>query len=135
MQPRRFSAPAADWWQAVNAAELGGYWSGEVAAAAMVGGIRPASQTLYIAPARMAAALQVLTQKHRLRPDPDGMVEVLEAFWDPSVEGGETPAPGRTDLAPPVLVYADLVATLDADHLAAATQLRKARIKDVLDRF
>ncbi len=135
LQPRRFSAPAADWWQAVNAAELGGYWSGEVAAAAMVGGIRPASQTLYIAPARMAAALQVLTQKHRLRPDPDGMVEVLEAFWDPSVEGGETPAPGRTDLAPPVLVYADLVATLDANHLAAATQLRKARIKDVLDRF
>jgi len=62
-------------------------------------------------------------------------VEVLEAFWDPSVEGGETPAAGRIDLAPPVLVYADLMATLDADHLAEATQLRKARIKDVLDRF
>ncbi|WP_454766403.1 type IV toxin-antitoxin system AbiEi family antitoxin [Cupriavidus campinensis] len=130
LQPRRFSAPAADWWQAVNAAELGAYWSGEVAAAAMVGGIRPASQVLYVPPARMGAVAQVLSQKSRLRPDPDGAVEVLEAFWDPSVDDASRPG-----LAPPVLVYADLLATLHTDHLAVATQLRKARIKDVLDRF
>lgn len=130
LNPRRFGAPAADWWQAVNVAELGGHWSGEVAAAAMVGGIRPASQTLYVAPGKMAAALQALAHRHKLRPDPDGAVEVLESFWDPSIDNAERP-----DLAPAVLVYADLMATLHADHLAVATQLRRARIKDALDRF
>ncbi|MGO4307738.1 type IV toxin-antitoxin system AbiEi family antitoxin [Cupriavidus sp. RAF12] len=130
LQPRRFSAPNPEWWRSVGVVDLGASWGGEVAAESMVGGLRPEWQTLYVFPSRMAQAMQGLTQKHKLRPNPEGAVEVLEAFWDPSIDKS-----AGAGLVPPVLVYADLMATLSAADLEVAAQLRKGIIKDVLDQF
>ena len=59
--------------------------------------------------------------KARMRLATDGNTEVLQAFWHPELV--EKP----TTIAPPLLVYADLMATVDPRNLEAA--------KEVYDRF
>ena len=67
-------------------------------------------------------------QAHRLRADPQGQVETLEAFW--KLPGADT-AP---DLVPPLLVYADLMATLDPRNLEVAKQIRAQYVEHALRR-
>jgi hypothetical protein len=54
----------------------------------------------------------------RLRPDPNGNVEILKRFWK-----FEETTPG---MVPPILVYADLLATGDARCLEAAEMMYDA---------
>jgi hypothetical protein len=131
LQARRFAAPDPDCWRNVSADGLAGMaWGGEVAAAAMTGALRPQTQTLYAAPAAMAAGLRHLLQTQRLRPQPDGPVEILEAFWSPATSAVAPPG-----LAPAVVVYADLMASLSARNLEVAAQLREGELRRVLDQF
>lgn len=141
LQPRRYAASSADWWQALPAddlATLNAYWGGEVAARAWRGDLRtevrpavqPETQTLYVAPSRMAQTIQALTLRHRLKPNANGPIEILESFWDASIDD-----PARPGLVPPVLVYADLMATLQARNLDVAAELRKGELKEGLDQF
>lgn len=59
---------------------------------------------------------------NRLRPDERGAVEVLEAFSRP-IEDGDAAA----QTAPPLLVYADLMATGDPRNLEEARLVRERR--------
>jgi len=88
--------------------EVGGLWSGDVAGARLTDHMSPATFTLYTKqPTRkLVAAL-------RLRSDPAGNVEILDRFW--SFESGLEP-----DLVPPVLAYADLLASGDSRAAEAA---------------
>lgn len=63
---------------------------------------------------------------HRLRADPKGNVEILDAFWDLPDD------PAHPDVVPPGLVYADLVATLDPRNLDTAKLLRERFIDHAL---
>lgn len=122
LNARRFHAPDPNWWQTVKPVELDGWWSGEIAADRMTGILKAATQTLYIAPDAAQRSLQTLVTRHRLRPDPQGPIEILDAFWN-------TPrSERRPDLAPPVLVYADLMASLDSRNLAVAKMIREQEI-------
>jgi hypothetical protein len=51
----------------------------------------------------------------------DGNTEILEMFWHPELVNQPT------DIAPPLLVYADLTATTDGRNIEAA--------KEVYERF
>ncbi len=126
LHAQRFQAPRADWWEQADFDQTGVCWSGEVAAFRMHGYLQPATQMLYVAPAVMPRTLRSLVSTHRLRPDPSGSVEIVEAFWNLG-DAGPT--------VPPLLVYADLMATLDPRNREAAKEIRDREIQLVLDQF
>jgi hypothetical protein len=127
LNPRRFRAPDPGWWEQARLPD-GARWGGEVAAARLTDHLKPAAATIYLEPAKTREALATLVPEHRLRADPQGTVEVLDAFWKLPEQG----TPG--DLVPPLLVYADLMATLDPRNLEVARRIREQYIEHALRR-
>lgn len=116
---RVFQAPTISWWHELDFAQYGLVLGGEAAAARVTGIIEPQTVTLYGA---KAASLRFMTQQP-MRSAPDGNVEILSKFWN-----FESAPP---ELAPPLLIYADLLATGDARCLEAAQDMEGR----LLDRF
>ena len=98
LRTRRFVAKDHTWWEDAKPEDFGGYWGGEVAAAKLMGDLIPKTATLYLPEERNA-----FLAKHRLRADPQGPIEVLDAFWE-LPQNREIP----DGIAPPLLIYADL---------------------------
>lgn len=121
---RRFRAPSPDWWQSLDVGGLGAAWGSEVAASKMTGYLKPVTQTLYAPAAAMDDVIGTLVKQHRLRPDPQGEVEILEKFWHWPADGG---------IAPPLLVYADLLAILDPRAQETARMIKERFIDPVFD--
>lgn len=122
LNPRRFKAENPAWWKTATIHNLGAYWGGEVAAERLTQYLKPANCTLYIRPEKAKEALRELAAKHRLRADPNGNVEILDTFWNLPDN------PDHPDVVPPLLAYADLVATLDPRNLEAARLVREQYI-------
>ena len=114
LNTRRFNAPEPDGWQTVDLTQYGAQWGAEVAAAKLTGYLRPETATLYLHKENGKRNLTRLVAEHRLRPAPDGDIEILDAFWH---FDDEQP---MTATVPPLLAYADLIATLDPRNLEAA---------------
>lgn len=115
---QRFAADDPAWWQRAELPAAHAWWSGEVAAAKLTGQLRPAAQTLYVEPAARAATMMELVKRHRLRADPAGALEIVDAFWHlDAVRMAEV-------TAPPLLVYADLQRTRDPRNAEAAALIR-----------
>ena len=125
LNQHRFRATDPNWWQKTGLPD-GALWGGEVAANKLTGHLRPATCTIYIDPARRREGVAQLVREHRQRADPDGEVEILDTFWN---FPGEAKQP---DLVPPLLVYADLVATLDPRNLEIAKRIREEHLQDAL---
>jgi len=107
---RRFRVPDGDWWKTARPEDFGGYWGGEIAAAKCLGELVPKTATLYLPEDRNG-----FLAKHRFRADPQGPIEVLDAFWQlPQVPEN------LAGLVPPLLVYADLHAIGDPRTLEQA---------------
>lgn len=90
----------ADWWQL--RLWPGTYWSGESAADALTGDLRPATLTLYTDQDRAS-----LLKTYKLLPDPNGPVEVNRLFWKEIPDSSDIP------IVPLLLLYADLLAIDD----------------------
>lgn len=114
----RFSSPDPYWWEHTDIAGLHAAWGSEVAAAKMFKHLKPSTQTLYVDPMEMRRVITILAKHTRLRPDPDGPIEILEKFWSPVIES----APG---LVPPLLVYSDLLALLDPRAKETANMIKE----------
>ncbi|MCE1194526.1 MAG: hypothetical protein LWW96_20465 [Acidovorax sp.] len=101
LHPQRYSCVGRDWRKTVHPDGVREVWGGEVAAQILTNYLIPETGRLYT-----WAPRSTLMQAHRLRPDPRGDIEILDAFW---------PRPGPTveNTAPPLLVYADLMAMND----------------------
>jgi len=108
----RYAAPDPYWWDHAQVRDFRAFWGAEVAAARLTGYLKPEFVTVYIRdlPGRFLAA-------HQLRTDPKGNVEVLEAFWNPACDGM------GAEVVPPLLVYADLLATGDPRNIEVAKQI------------
>ena len=108
----RYRAPEPDWWRTVNPRQYDGVFGGETAEALLTGTLRPGIATIYLAepPGRFILDNRLLTIA-------DGTVEVRQKFWAFDYPW-DKPA-----LAPPVLIYADLLATGDARCLEAAQRV------------
>lgn len=98
---RRFTAPDRDWWRNLDIAQYQAYWGGEVAAEKLTGYLKPERITVYL-----DGKADKLILANRLRPDVNGEIELLDAFWATEKEQPE-------DTVPPLLVYADLMAIDD----------------------
>lgn len=132
LNPRRFTAENPDWWKTAKLDDLGAYWGGEVAANKLTQYLKPANCTLYIKPERTKDTLRELVAQHRMRADPDGNIEILDAFWN---FPGNPGYPDYPQIAPPIVAYADLVATLDPRNLEAAKLIREKYIDHALRQF
>ena len=89
------------------------YWGGEIAAEMLTGYLKPERITIYI-----EGKPDKLILAHRLRPDENGEIEILETFW--ATDEARQP----NDAVPPLLVYADLMATTDPRNIETAKLIR-----------
>lgn len=85
-------------------------WGGEEGAYRLDGYLKPASATLYSWTPR-----HILMGRYRLKPDPQGLIEILDAFWRPEVFRGIE--------APALLIYADLINSADSRNHEAAERI------------
>ncbi len=122
----RFRSPGQGlWWKQVDPQVFGGQWGGEVAASQLGSVLVPERSVLYLQPGAMRLGLAQLVKTQGLRSDPEGDVEVVEAFWtneSPGLGGATVPIP---------LAIADLLASLDARNIEAARELREIWLRGV----
>lgn len=112
LHPRRFhaDAPLVELkWASPFAA-----WGGEVAADRLVHNLKPVRWTLYVNPENRVGITRELASLAKLRANPAGNLEIIDAFWkmDPT---------SRT--VPALLIYADLVASRDPRNLEVAQEI------------
>ncbi len=108
----RYRAADPGWWMKAEIAKYQACWGGEVAAARLTQYLKPEQITIYT---REKPAELLLV--NRLKKDPDGDVEILEAFWQ--MEKDEF----YPDLAPALLIYADLMATGEPRNVETARMI------------
>lgn len=123
---RRFSAPDAHWWEDIDLSGFAPAWGSEVAARKMIRHLKPATQTLYVPANEMDGVVKALVKQCRLKPDDDGDIELLEKFWH--WEPGAMP-----DVAPPLLVYSELLAIMDPRAQETAQLIRERYIDTTFD--
>ena len=111
---QRFAVGDPSWWQHADLPAGQAWWGGEVAAAKLTGQLRPAAQTLYVEPSARPDVTMALAKRHRLRADPAGTLEIIDAFWHLDETRMEKV------MAPPLLVYADLQRTREPRNAQAA---------------
>jgi hypothetical protein len=117
----RYYVAGFEGWKNWPIAQYGALWGGEPAAAMLTEYLRPGEMTLY---AEKMPSLLAARQKFMKEVGPRHMaaVEVRRRFWHfPS-------DPERSNIAPPLLVYADLLATGDARCIETAKMIYKAYI-------
>jgi hypothetical protein len=105
----RFEATNPNWWKEIDLKAYGAYWGGEVAAANLTGYLKPAKATIYT-----NEPIGELVLKNRLRKAEQGNVEILTLYWNFKYELADR------DIVPPILVYADLMATGDHRNIETA---------------
>jgi hypothetical protein len=126
LNARRFRAENPEWWKQVDLTGLRAYWGGEIAAHRLTNYLKPTTCTIYIErdqnKAEPTRGLAKLVAANRLRADLEGDIEVLDAFWY------LPPTIAYPDVVPPILAYADLIATLDPRNLEVAKLIREQYI-------
>lgn len=105
----RFRTDTRNWWKHIQPADFGALWGGEIAAAELTGYLKPERYTVYT-----DQLLGKLIYKFKFQKDPNGNVEILMPFWTFKWELA------KKGIVPPLLIYADLVATSDARAIEAA---------------
>ena len=120
LNARRFTASTRDWWKDLDVSRYRAWWGGEIAAEKLTGYLKPERIILYV-----EGKPDELILAKRLRPDANGEIELLEAFWTTT---GRRP---HDDVAPPLLVYADLMATTDPRNIETAKLIREHELAQV----
>jgi hypothetical protein len=98
------------------------YWGGEPAADRLTHVLRPKAFTIYT-----AGDWRPLAAAYRMRAHPRGNVEVVKAFWNFTLDGLDP------EIAPPLLVYADLMATDDGRNVEVADLIYERHIRPKLN--
>jgi hypothetical protein len=107
-------------------APLNAYWGGEPAAEKLTHYLKPAHFTIYT-----GEPIAKLVAAGRMRAEAGGNVEILEKFWN--FPAGPTDKNGAPDIVPPILAYADLLATHDGRNAEAARMIYEQRIGPAFD--
>jgi hypothetical protein len=109
---RKLTTNQSDWWKNETFDPLHVVLGGEPAADRLTNYLKPGTITLYARD--HPRPLNDIVARHRLLTDPEGEVEVLEAFWPAEIAAD---SPGLT---PTLLIYADLIAKGDARCIETA---------------
>ena len=124
LNPKRFHAPDPNWWHQIDITQYDAQWGGETAADKLTGHLRPDIVTIYMRPEDARRNLTKMVVDNKLHADPAGEIEVLTAFWN--FPDDVT----RHDIVPPILVYADLLATMDPRNYETARMIYEEKIRD-----
>jgi hypothetical protein len=103
-----FQISEPDWQKKIDLEKVNALWGGEVAAQNLTQYLKPGKFTIYTSDFWETVKYM---QKQKLRRSYEGEIEVLEKFWNFDDD--------KTNV-PPLLVYADLIATTDARNLETA---------------
>lgn len=106
---RRFHAENPEWWKTADLRPFNALWGGDVAGDRLTGHLKPGEITVYA-----KGIPGPLLQAQRMRAEPAGEVILVEAFWN------FPPTDAEKDTVPPLLVYADLMATGDPRAIETA---------------
>lgn len=111
LKPKRYysTKQTGRWWEEIKIKEYQSVWGGETGGAKLTGHLKPQNVTIYA-----DSTLPKLQAKYGLIKDEKGEIEILRKFW----QFGET-----EDSAPPLVVYADLLATADERNLETAEMI------------
>jgi len=117
----RYYVPTLEGWKDWPLAEHGALWGGEPAAALLTGYLRPGEVTIYAdkLPVLLAARMKFLKEP---APGHTAVVEVRKRFWNFPGD------PAHNNVVPPLLVYADLLATGDARCIETAKMIYDAYV-------
>lgn len=127
LNPKKFTAPNRDWWKNLDILKYNAQWGGEVAADKLTHYLKPNFVTVYLHGEEIKKNMTRLVIDHRLKPDPYGDIEILDTFWNFDDEQL------MPDTVPPLLIYADLVATNDPRNLETAKMIYDQYIKNAID--
>jgi hypothetical protein len=122
----KFRVDDPNWWRNAELPK-GAEWGGEVAADRLTRNLKPVTQTLYINQDPDNTLIRNLVQNLRLKRDPTGTVEVLHKFWN--FEPDDTPQ----GVVPPLLIYVDLMATLQPRNIEIAAQIHDEYLRYARD--
>ena len=105
----RYVATEDQWWKDTDLTAHHAFWGGEIAADRLTHYLKPQDVTIYAdkIPAR-------LLLENRLQKAPHGDVEIVKRFWNFDFPED------ALQIVPPLLIYADLLATGDARNIEAA---------------
>jgi hypothetical protein len=117
LNPRRFQV-GAELLPHLDLTQHHAYWGGEIAAQRLTRHLKPATFTIYA-----QEPITKLVAASRMRADRNGNTEILGIFW------GFGACPDYPDLVPPVLTYADLLATNDGRNTEVAKLIYEQRIE------
>ncbi len=116
LKPKQFvgtyKADRYDWWQDVDITPFDAQWGGEPAAAKLTQYLKPEKVTIYA-----GERIQELILRNKLRKDPHGDVEIVKRFWNVDARGTQR------ETVPPLLVYADLIATANDRNIETARMI------------
>lgn len=113
LDPIRFRSTKHDgrWWENVEIRKYGAAtWGGEIGGERLTGHLKAETATIY-----SDSLLPKFQAQYGLVRDSKGNVEILKNFWKHGREAG--------DNAPPLIVYADLIATADRRNLETAQMI------------
>ena len=113
---------APDWWQKTNLYPVEAQWAGEAAAARLGVDLEPQHTIVYVTTEGMS---RLLTD-HGLSADEDGNVEFVRRFW------GNGPIWLKEDTVPPLLIYADLLATGTRTSMEAAKRIYEENLAPLI---
>jgi len=108
----RYTAHKPDFWRNAEIDRFGALWGGETAAHWFTHYLKPEITTIYA-----KKPINDLLLNLRLRKDDEGDVVLRERFWEFDNGGADK------NLVPPLLVYADLMATADARNIETAKMI------------
>ncbi len=114
----KFTGTKLDFWRQAELEHFNAQWGGEVAAYLLTRYLKPEIITIYT-----RRPIHDLTLALKLRQDKNGNIELRERFWK-----CDNPEPDKT-IVPPLLVYADLMATGDTRNIEAARHLYNDRLQ------
>lgn len=120
LNPRCFTTEERGWWKNTDIKAMDICIGGELAAEELTGYLHPEVATVYI-----GTGFNMFAHALKLRKDENGSIFVLDKFWNtlPEVEGN-TP----NGIAPPLLVYADLLRDGGARNVEVAGMIREQYI-------
>lgn len=113
-----FTTEVSGWYKDIDVEKFGGLWGGEIAAESYTHYLQAKDGVVFISQAMMGEFIKTARLKKRKTEDVDAIrIDLVEPFWKSDVE---TFVNG---LAPPLLVYADLIHSNDARNLETAQRI------------
>lgn len=126
-----FAAEGPLWWKDIAIEKYGAYWGGEVGAAKYTGYLKPKVATVYLPEAAGNKLLAAARLKKANYPEmEENLVTIYRPFWHAGIDKNPEEAGVVPGVVPPILIYADLVATGDSRNLETAREIYERYIAE-----